>query len=319
MNRHDEPEHTDLETSLDGVSPEEADRLRAVWAAVGAEEPIDFPDDGAVEQVWQALDAGARPRRTAARPARAPRLRRIPRWMPALAAAVLVGVVGLGLWLRPVVRTAPPGRQLAVTLPDGSHVILNSGASIRYARRFAPMRAVHLDGEAFFEVVPGEASFVVHTFNARVTVHGTRFNVRAWPGSLERRTTVTLAEGRVALAPANGGEAVIMAPGETRWIARGATEPSPADTLAQAYTLAWRTGDLVFKDQWLGVILEDVERRFAVDIELLAPEMRTRRLNLAFRQPGSAEAVVRDLCTALGLSYRETTRGFELFTPPASI
>lgn len=308
----------DLEALLRDVPPEEATRLRAVWDTMGDEEPLVFPEAAQVARVWTAVETGmSGSRRTVDRPARAPvRRRRLPRWTAAMAAVLLAGAVGLWLWLQPVVRTAPSGQRLALTLPDGSHVELNGGSSLRYARRFAGARDVHLTGEAFFEVVHGEAPFVVHTFNARVTVHGTRFNVRAWPGSLEGRTTVTLTEGQVALAPA-GGEAVLMAPGETRWVEAEAT--SPPDTEAQAYTLAWRAGDLVFKDQWLGVILEDIERRFGVEVELLVPEMRTRRVNLAFRRPTAAEDVLRDLCTALGLAYRETTTGFELFAPPSPV
>ena len=80
--------------------------------------------------------------------------------------------------------------------------------------------------------------------------------------------------------------------------------------------MAWRTGDLVFKDQWLGVILEDVERRFGIDLALEASSLREKRLSYILRNPAAnAEFVIRDICRALGLSYRETSIGYELYAP----
>ncbi len=235
----------------------------------------------------------------------------------ALLVALVLGGLGLFWWLSPVVRTAPPGERLAFGLPDGSRIELNSGSSVRYARRFGQARRVMLEGEAFFDVVKETRPFVVQTFNARVTVLGTRFNVRAWSRSVDPGTTVTLESGRVALAPADGpGQAVALEPGQTRRISSEVREPSPPDTVATGAATAWRNGDLVFKDQWLGVILEDVERHFAVDLVLAAPALREKPMTVAWRNPASADAVIRDVCAALGLSYRATSNGYEIYAPP---
>ena len=232
----------------------------------------------------------------------------------AVAATLLVGAAIGVLWMRPVVKTADVGERLAVTLPDGSQVELNSGTTMRYDRRFGSERVVHLEGEAFFDVVTEERPFIVQTFNAQTTVLGTRFNVRAWSRSIDPNTTVTLESGRVALVPTDQPEqAVTLEPGQTHRIGQTPHASSPPDSNAVARATAWRQGDLVYKDQWLGVILEDVERRFAVDFTVRPASLRQRRLTLGIR-PHSAEALVRDVCIALeGVNYRETSNGFEIY------
>ena len=157
--------------------------------------------------------------------------------------------------------------------------------------------------------------FVVETFNAEVRVLGTRFNVRAWPGTLEPATTVALETGRVTLAPAGQPDAAVaMAPGETRRVGTPTSAaPDPAE-LSVADATAWMRGDLVFKNQFVGVILGDVARHFAIDLRMPLPAFRQKQLNLAFRQPEDAETVVRDIAFALGLQYRETSNGYTFYT-----
>lgn len=324
MNKPDLHSRSNLDKALAGEPRSEADRLREVWALAAGEEPTTFPDADAIARVWSALETAAAspeeqpPRRRVER-AGVSRLRRVRLrpWM-AVAATLLVGAaVGVWtLWLAPVVKTAAPGQRLALTLPDGSQVELNSGTTLRYAGRFGEGRVVYLDGEAFFDVVKEDRPFVVHTFNARVIVLGTRFNVRAWSRSMDPGTTVALESGRVALAPAHSPEQVVaLEPGQMHRIARDLQEPSPPDTVAIAQATAWRNGDFIFIDQWLGVILEEAERRFAVELTLEPLTLRERSLTFTPRNPASAEVVIRDLCVALGLSYRETSNGYELYAP----
>lgn len=326
MNKHDRHRSSDLEKVLAGEPHHEADRLREVWGQAGNDDATDFPDPEAIDHVWQALDAFA-----ASHERRAPRTHRsgtarlglvsLRPWM-AVAATLLVGAVvgAVVLWMSPVVKTAGPGQRLTVTLPDGSRVELNNGTTLRYARRFDDERMVHLEGEAYFDVVEEERPFIVHTFNAQVAVLGTEFNVRAWSRSIDPATTVTLESGRVALAPAGLPEqAVELAPGQTRRMAEATDELSPADTVTAAWATAWRNGDLVFKDQWLGVILEDVERRFGIDLALDPVTLGKKRVNYALRNPSAdAEFVLRDICGGVaGLNYRETSTGYELYASPS--
>lgn len=259
-----------------------------------------------------------RPARPAARVTRRQHAARL-NWAGAVVAFV-IAAAGLFAWHQPVVRTAPPGERLTVTLPDGSLVELNSGSQIFYARSFGETRAVELHGEAFFDVAEEQRPFIVETFNARIRVLGTRFGVRAWPRDPEARTTVALESGRVALASAHRPErSVELQPGQTRSVAaREIADLEAPAALTVADATAWRHGDLVFKHHPLGTVLADVSRRFAIDVRVVPDRLAQKRLNLALRQPDDAEDVVRDLALALGLQYRTTLAGFELFEGSAS-
>ena len=318
------PEHPDLDRLLADLDNEEASRLREVWeaTALAAPSPVFEPSAGArTEAVLAALAVSPqRPGRAAAdrRPVPGRRSRRIlAAGMLALAALVAFVVVQ-----QPVVVRVPAGEVQTVTLPDGSVVTLNGGTTLERARFFTARseRAVILTGEAFFDVTHSSTPFVVRTFDASVTVLGTTFGVRAWPDDPEPATTVALETGRVRLTgAAHPEEELILAPGE---VARVQADAGPTRLSTEAVTdrTAWRQGDFVYKDQPLGLVLRDVERRFGVRIT--APEDLSRRhVSVALRTPGSADEVVRDLATALGLRYRARSDGFELLagaTAPTS-
>lgn len=326
--------HPDVEALLRKLPMEEAAQLRDLWELVGHEEPAPGPSsedvDAAFEQLLTRVEAEGhpvtmraanRPDRRADRKGRGAVAGTRRRWVgwATLAAAVLIGGLSLFWWLRPVTQAAMPGEQLTVTLPDGSQVELNSGSRLQYARRFGDARTVQLTGEAFFDVVDDDRPFVVETFNAQVRVPGTRFGVRAWPGGLDDGTTVALEQGRVIVAPIqHPDQAAEMVPGETR---RVSVRPEPPRVLTEVSVddaTAWLWGDLVFKNQPLGVVLDDVGRRYAVDIEVHPQRLTRTRLNLALRQPKSVEAVIHDLALALDLEYRETSTGFTLFNADAA-
>lgn len=314
------PDHPDLDALLRQAAPDEADRLREVWRLAGPDEPTAFPGpyaaDDALRRLRRAttdrLPGSGRPARAPSRAAR-PRRRRS-RALLMAAAAVVAVLVGVAWWMQPVTQTAPLGQRLAVELPDGSRAELNSGTALRYARRLGAARRVVLIGEAFFDVAKdAERPFIVETHDAAVQVLGTRFGVRAWPGEPEGGTAVAVESGRVRLAPAAApAQSVTLAAGEAWRIGEAGTAevgPPPA-TVGDA--IAWRRGDLVFRDRPLAVILADIERRFAVQVMVDPATIRQRRFSVELRQPPSAEAVVRDLAGALGLHYRETADGYAL-------
>ena len=313
-------DHPDLDALLRQAAPDDADRLREVWRLAGPDEPTAFPGPQATEAALRRLrrtttdrlPGASRPPRTPARAAR-PHLRRY-RMLLLAAAAVVALLLGVAWWMQPVTQTAPFGQRLAVELPDGSRAELNSGTSLRYARRFGAERRVVLVGEAFFDVAEDAGRpFLVETHDAVVQVLGTRFGVRAWPGEPEGGTAVAVESGRVLLAPAAApAQSVTLAAGAAWRIGAAGTAEAEAQGGTVGDAIAWRRGDLVFRDRPLAVILADVERRFAVQVQVDPATVRQRRFSVELRQPPSAEAVVRDLAGALGLHYRETADGYAL-------
>ncbi len=300
--------HRDLDTFWASVPEQEQATLRAFWDLAGTVPEPEVSDPEAQTRVLRHLES------LAVDISNHPKRRNL--WWGAVAASILIAAFGLFLWSLPVSQMAPLGERLTVALPDGSTVELNSGATIRYERRFEGTRTVALEGEAYFSVVYGTDPFVVETFNAAVQVLGTRFNVKAWPEAQEPATTVTLESGRVRLAPRvlpeQGTE---LMPGETRSLGAADQTFSLADTTLVHVATAWRTGGLIFKDAKLGTILEEVERRFDVEVVLNAQTLKPRRISLALRRPTSAALVIENLCIPLGLQYRETTTGYMLYEP----
>ena len=137
-------------------------------------------------------------------------------WKYAAAALFVFGLIGAGVFFTPVEIQVPNGQLVTVRLPDNSEVTLNSGSELTYARWFNILdRTVSLEGEAYFDVKSNGKKFVVNAGDAQIEVLGTKFNVQSWPEQVNARTTVFLAEGRVAFSSNKSSvDPVILNPGE---------------------------------------------------------------------------------------------------------
>jgi transmembrane sensor len=237
-----------------------------------------------------------------------------------LAAAALLAVVATGAIVRAAVqerRVTEPGEQARVVLPDGSVVDLAGESSLKWRRGFRTWgkvddaRTVTLEGTAFFEVRRDGRPFVVRTFNAEVQVLGTRFGVRARDG-VEGVTAVEVEEGRVALRGTGGREEAQLSAGEQSRLAAGQVAPSAPTMVPVEQIAVWRRGGFAAYDAPLAVILSDLERHYGVRIELRNREAGARHLTLYYPARTPVATILADLCTARGLSFRPTSRGFEL-------
>ena len=240
-------------------------------------------------------------------------IRTFPHSWAVAASIVLLIAAGAGLWLRPTVFTAPAGERLMATLPDGSTVELNSGARLSYIRTFGGRtRTVRLTGEAFFDVAhDAQKPFIVETFNAAVTVLGTRFNVRAWPNDPTRETTVVLEEGQIQLASVGAPEqAVVLEPGQMSRVT-GDEAPSAPAPVSVEQMLIWREGGFFFSDYPVSVILAEAQRRFAVTIHA-SDAITGQRLALFLNRPESVDTVLDAVCGYLDCRYRATPNGYEI-------
>lgn len=88
------------------------------------------------------------------------------------------------------------GRRTSVTLPDSSRVILNSASVLEVPANYLQgNRAVILDGDAFFTVVPSTDTFTVTSDKLRATVLGTAFKMRSFAS--QHGATVYLLNGKI--------------------------------------------------------------------------------------------------------------------------
>ena len=121
------------------------------------------------------------------------------------------------------------------------------------------------DGEAFFEVQRDEKRpFIIEAGEAKVTVLGTSFNVRAYPD--EAVIEVFVASGKVR---------VDLGSGQSKELSKG--EFLKFDTKASKILIgmdktgvpaAWHTGVLNFKGQPIPTVLEGMARLYGVSFDL---------------------------------------------------
>ncbi len=205
-----------------------------------------------------------------------------------LVAAVLAGG-GLAGWQwyagpRPfgdrVFQTAL-GEQRTVTLPDGSEVTLNTDSRLR-TRADKGKRLVYLErGQAFFEVAKDQAHpFVVTAAGRTVTALGTAFDVRLDDGAFR----ITLVEGKVRveaaapamMVPTPGPHAVEVQSTEMVAGSQLVAADDEEWRLVRANVVAetsWTRGQLVFEDQPLGEVVEEINRYSARKIVMADPSL----------------------------------------------
>lgn len=242
-----------------------------------------------------------------------PRRAARPVWW-AVAATLLVAVGGVATWgALPVAQqvvSGEPARMLE--LPDGSRVWMAAGSRLQYSRRLGwptvlrpADRAVQLEGEAFFDVQRDGRSFRVLTADATVQVLGTRFSVRAASGTHGSRVQVE--EGRVAVAHEGLRVELIAGQGtvvtSTRLVVRDVPLPRVA---------LWRSGGLAALDEPLGEVLSELSRRFGVELEFDDDVDLGAAVSVFYPETPRPEVVLGDLCTAQGLSFERTSRGYRV-------
>ena len=294
----------DLSALADDTPPAESDAAwRQLDALLDAAPPIDdTPDDARDERAiqtglraWQERGPGDDAVHVSPTAVPAPLWARPGVWSGFLAAAVVA--IAAVLWVRPVTETAGTSL-LAVSLPDGSAVTLAPGSEISYARGLrGGARRVELAGQATFDVARDGRPFAVETFNARVEVLGTVFDVQAWPASQAPETAVALVEGSVRLGSDAG--AVTLRPGEASRVTSGApTAPAPVDARA---VIAWHDGAFSVVDAPLGAVAQALEARFGRRVRLAPGVDASRRLTLLLPSADSADVVLRDVAAYLDL------------------
>lgn len=241
------------------------DETIQLWRATDVSHSLSFQTDSGA--AWQKLEA--RLEEPASRvPTENGKLLSIPPWWLRAAAALLL-LLSIGFLWRQFGASPPPfavatqaGQKMQYQLPDGSQVWLNENTRLTYADS-AGLRFVTLEGEAFFDVKRMENKrFVIASGDARTTVLGTSFNMRAYPS--EDEVEVTVNSGKVQLSSAgNTAEKVILEPGATGLLnkARGVLQKK---TVSAVNSSAWKNQRLDFDGAAFSEVLVALERYFHI-------------------------------------------------------
>lgn len=257
-------------------------------------------------QLWQAADHIPRPCLEAL--CEPEPVRQLPRrrfLQQALAAGVGAAAFGLGWhgWRyhaenhRQELQTAQ-GERRQVELPDGSQLQLN-GATRLSVKFSADRRLVVLDaGEVMFSVSHDNTRpFVVDTAQGRVTVTGTRFDVRLDPG----HTRVAVEHGSVRLQGVSGSAAQLTAGLGAHIDPRGkVAAPYPVDAAALT---AWRHGKLVFDNAPLAEVVAEVSRYRAQPLRVAPGKVAGLRLSSTFNVDDT-DALLRALPSILPVAIK---------------
>ncbi|MBL0267836.1 MAG: FecR family protein [Chitinophagaceae bacterium] len=212
--------------------------------------------------------------------------------------------------------TTRPGSTSKVELPDGSMVWLNAGSKLTYNKDFGKeLREVTLSGEGYFDVTKmKDKPFIIHTSNINIKVLGTAFNVKAYPE--DKLSETSLIRGSIEVTIKNRpNDKIILSPSEKlvvendRVVRRGVVQKpvdapvspmvpmvavnklrySPADSSIDE--IAWMDNRLIFRNETMEELALRMERRYAVQIQIEADELKEMKVNGIFDQESVAQAL----------------------------
>lgn len=151
-------------------------------------------------------------------------------------------------------------------LPDSTVVMVNSKSQVSYeSDSYLGERTVQLRGEAFFEVREG-SQFKVIGHSAVITVLGTRFKVKERPEHME----VICTEGKV-LVEIEGNSEVLTAGMSAEFLGENLVVRKP-----EAVADIWQTGQSIFDNDPLRVVITELERQYEIAIETSGVDLSDR-------------------------------------------
>lgn len=202
--------------------------------------------------------------------------------------------------------TTQRGQQTTVKLSDGSLVQLNGESKLSVPENYMDgNRAVHLEGEAYFEIVPNpDRKFLVYANNSVTQVLGTKFNVRAYPG--EDIVEVVVSEGKVSLS----SDENILAP-EVQLIQnqRGTFSKNGEIIASNVSDLSkymdWTKGKLTFFDAPPGVIKNRLERWYDIEVILKDDFSSNDKLLTGSFENAPLSVVLSSIALSLDIDYKQ--------------
>jgi transmembrane sensor len=206
-------------------------------------------------------------------------------------------------------KQVPDGKQLKLTLADGSKVWLNANSRFKYPKEFNRSRreVFLIEGEAYFDVSHDEKKpFIVISKKLSTQVLGTAFNVRAY--RYLSNIQVAVARGKVSVSendPQNDGKtnSIILLPNEqvsvTASIGVMQKQAIDADNV-----IAWQKGNLSFNNDLFLDVCTVLARKFKVKIHFEQDSLKEYRLTASFARTDRLEDILLVLSSANHLTYQ---------------
>ncbi|MBU1377225.1 MAG: FecR domain-containing protein [Alphaproteobacteria bacterium] len=236
----------------------------------------------------------------------------------AMAAAAALAVVAVPQFAGPDTDSyiTAKGQHRTVQLADGSTIDLNGGTrlTVNFAR---DGRHVNLaEGQAVFDVAhDARRPFLVAVGDRTVRVVGTQFDVRRLGGKL----SVTVARGAVEVRPVAGvsGKAYRLHPGQRLDHVEGAVLTRVAQA-EPAEVLGWRSGRMVYRQQPLSDVIDDLNQQFTTQIRIEDPELAATPISGVLVMDDQA-SVIRRLALLVPITAVRSGAGLALRRDTASV
>jgi len=207
---------------------------------------------------------------------------------------LLVGIASLTLFYSKTIESSPGERQTA-SLPDGSFVELNAGSTLKYYPvKWRFERKLYFEGEGFFDVQKGK-KFEVESENGKTTVLGTTFNIY----SRDDKYRVTCLSGKVKVT-SKSEESVTLEPNAHVEIEKGKILFKQKKQKEEV--IGWKTGMFDFRGTPLKEVIDEIERQFAVTIQL-QPKLNDRNATLIFTNKFDVEEVLDFVCKTMQIKF----------------
>ncbi|MDF1573487.1 MAG: DUF4974 domain-containing protein [Bacteroidales bacterium] len=172
---------------------------------------------------------------------------------------------------------APPGARTNFTLPDGSEGWLNVGSYLSFPAKFTgKRRTVKLVGEAYFDVKSNpKKPFIVESEGINVKVHGTTFNIMAYPE--ETTIEVSLESGKIEVLNKRNCRSEeslgLLAPGEVGVYLKESNFFKIDKEKIDSHT-AWKEGKLVLDNEPMDQVVRKLNRWYNVEIILKDSQLK---------------------------------------------
>ena len=186
------------------------------------------------------------------------------------------------------------GQQVKIELNESTKAILNAVSQLKTID--SDKAKVYLNGEAYFEVVPGN-SFSVKTSEGEITVLGTSFNIQSRNG----KTIVDCFSGKVKVTDMFGNTEILM-PEE-----RIKIEESGLASEKEIAIEGWRNGMVYLQTDLLGDALDELKIYYDVDFEV-SSQIRERKI-VGFFTTDNLDSALIQLTTPLNLKFEKSVSG----------
>ena len=185
----------------------------------------------------------------------------IPRLITAFFITILISIPTIKILNTVNIHSSYGHKTKTVSLNDGTKVHLNAGTTLSYSKNFnSTSREVTLNGEAYFEVEKGSSPFIISTDLAKVTVLGTKFNVRSREDGFE----IGVNEGEVKIE--NKTKSIDLKKGEQVDISIDQPKVISVSKVSNFYP-GWKNNKLICDNSSLEKICKELERRYDIKIQ----------------------------------------------------